>query len=54
MDLLRDINLRIRDRLREQLRSGSRVISRSFDMGDWTPDVVVQTNSGPIYRWRIE
>ena len=51
--LLRDINLRIRPRLREQLRPGARVISRSFDMGDWEPDAVVQTEEGPIYRWRI-
>ena len=51
--LLRSMNLLLRDKLRTQLRSGARVISRSFDMGDWSPDTVVETDHGPIYRWRI-
>jgi SAM-dependent methyltransferase len=53
MYLLHDINLRIREKLREQLRPGSRIISRTFDMGDWTPESVIQTALGPIYRWRV-
>jgi SAM-dependent methyltransferase len=51
--LLGDINLLIRERLRSQLRPGARVISRSFDMGDWQPDTVLKTDLGPIYRWVV-
>jgi SAM-dependent methyltransferase len=51
--LLGDVNLLIRERLRNQLRPGARVISRSFDMGDWPPDTVLSTDFGPIYRWAL-
>lgn len=52
--LLGDINLLIRERLRSQLRTGARVISRSFDMGDWPPAAVLKTDLGPIYRWVVQ
>jgi predicted RNA methylase len=52
--LLPEMNLRLRDRLRRQLRPGSRIISRSFDMGDWAPEAITHTDLGPIYRWRVE
>jgi SAM-dependent methyltransferase len=37
MYLLPEHNLRLRDRLRRQLKSGSRILSHDWDMGDWTP-----------------
>lgn len=52
--LLGDINLLIRERLRRQLRAGARVISRSFDMGDWPPATVLKTDLGPIYGWVVQ
>lgn len=52
--LLGDINLLIRERLRSQLRAGARVISRSFDMGDWPPATVLKTDLGPIYGWVVQ
>jgi SAM-dependent methyltransferase len=35
--LLNSVNLRLRPRLIEQLKPGTRVVSNTFDMGDWTP-----------------
>lgn len=35
--LLPHLNLRLRSRLQMQLKSGSRIISKDFDMGDWPP-----------------
>jgi hypothetical protein len=42
--LLPDINLRLRPKILD-LRPGTRVVSNSFDMGDWTPDTTIQ--AGP-------
>jgi SAM-dependent methyltransferase len=36
--LLPAINLKLRPRLIEQLRPGTRVVSNTFDMGDWKAD----------------
>jgi hypothetical protein len=42
--LLPDINLRLRPKILD-LRPGTRVVSNSFDMGDWTPDQTIQAGS---------
>jgi SAM-dependent methyltransferase len=36
--LLPSINLRLRPKLLEDLKPGTRVVSNTFDMGDWKPD----------------
>ena len=36
--LLPSINLRLRPKLIEQLKPGTRIVSNTFDMGDWKPD----------------
>lgn len=56
--LLTRINLKLRPRLLEELRPGTRVISHSFHMGEWTPDstLSVTTPSNAehkIYLWII-
>lgn len=38
--LLSSLNVRLRPRLTRQLKAGSRIVSHSFAMGDWEPDVV--------------
>jgi hypothetical protein len=35
-----DGNLVLRPRLMDQLRAGARVVSYTFDMGDWSPKIV--------------
>jgi SAM-dependent methyltransferase len=45
MFLLPDINLRLRPKLLE-LKPGTRVVSNSFDMGDWTPDDTATVEEG--------
>jgi ubiquinone/menaquinone biosynthesis C-methylase UbiE len=53
--LLREVNLRLRPRLWKELRPGTRVVSNTFDMGDWEPERQVTVPPGPttIYRWTI-
>ena len=36
--LLRSINLKLRPKLLQDLRPGTRVVSNTFDMGDWRPE----------------
>jgi SAM-dependent methyltransferase len=51
------MNLRLRPKLFRELKPGARVVSNSFDMGDWKPDKVVKlTVAGSeciIYYWTI-
>ncbi|WP_017298445.1 SAM-dependent methyltransferase [Nodosilinea nodulosa] len=55
--LLPHLNLRLRSRLQAQLRSGSRVVSHMFDMGDWRPDLTLRLQPSEedsvLYLWRI-
>jgi SAM-dependent methyltransferase len=52
-----EINLRLRPRLLQELRPGTRVVSHWHDMGDWKPDrTLTPTGNGrprPVYRWTI-
>lgn len=51
--LLGHVNMAVRERLRRELRPGSRVVSRCFPMGDWAPDARVGEFDDTIYYWRI-
>ena len=52
--LLPELNVKLRPQLFKQLKPGTRVVSHDFDMGDWKPDQVVQTQDGSnIYLWTI-
>jgi hypothetical protein len=57
MEYLTPMNLRLRHKLPHELKSRARVVSNSFDMGDWKPDKVVKlTVAGGecvIYYWAI-
>ncbi|MEB3212234.1 MAG: methyltransferase domain-containing protein [Leptolyngbyaceae bacterium] len=55
--LLPDSNLRLRQKLQTELAPGSRIITHSFDMGDWEPARTAQVadviNTYTIYVWEI-
>lgn len=51
--LLQSVNLKIRPKLEQQLRPGARIVSHSFDMGDWKPDQEQTINGRTIYLWNI-
>jgi precorrin-6B methylase 2 len=36
--LLSDVNLKLRPKLLKDLKPGTRIVSNTFDMGDWKPD----------------
>ena len=47
------LNLRLRKHILAQMKPGSRVVSQSFDMGDWVPDVEEQVANRPVYKWTV-
>jgi SAM-dependent methyltransferase len=51
--LLPEANIRLRPRLIRELRPGTRVVSHSFDMGDWKPDKEKLVDGDHVYLWTI-
>ncbi|MEM6754383.1 MAG: class I SAM-dependent methyltransferase [Cyanobacteria bacterium P01_C01_bin.38] len=56
--LLPSINLKLRPKLLQELKPGTRIVSHAFDMGDWKPDRVERVrgkNGGTytIYQWTV-
>jgi SAM-dependent methyltransferase len=49
--LLNSLNLRLRPKLFEELRPGTRVVSHAFDMGDWAPDSAMQVDGRNVFYW---
>ena len=46
-------NLKLRDKLRSDLKPGARIVSYVWDMGSWPPAEVRQVNEYRIFLWRI-
>jgi hypothetical protein len=57
--LLSASNVKLRPRLTKQLRPGSRIVSHSFAIGDWEPEVVdtfrdQAGTSRTLYLWNFD
>ena len=55
--LLPSVNMKLRPKLLSELRPGTRIVSHSFDMGDWKPEKVVKVQGNgeehTIYYWTV-
>jgi ribosomal protein L11 methylase PrmA len=51
--LLPDLNVKLRPRLLEELKPGTRIVSHQFDMGTWKPDKKLESNGRTVYFWTI-
>lgn len=51
--LLNELNLQLRPKLLRELRPGTRILSHTFDMGDWEPDDIGQVRERIFYYWVI-
>jgi SAM-dependent methyltransferase len=52
--LLPTVNLKLRPRLRQELRAGARVVSHAFDMGpSWPAEQSAMVEGKTVYRWTI-
>ena len=57
--LLSSVNLKLRPKLLHDLKPGTRVVSNTFDMGDWKPDKEFTVDgtesylSRKLYLWKV-
>jgi ribosomal protein L11 methylase PrmA len=51
--LLPDVNLALRPKLLKDLKVGTRIVSHSFDMGDWEPDKVIDQSGRTLRLWTV-
>ena len=51
--LLPVLNLKLRPKLWQDLKPGTRIVSHGFDMGDWEPEKKITTNGRQIYFWTV-
>jgi precorrin-6B methylase 2 len=58
--LLTSVNLKLRPKLLQDLKPGTRIVSNTFDMGDWVPEKEATVNgpedaflSRKLYLWKI-
>jgi SAM-dependent methyltransferase len=51
--LLPTVNLKVRDKLRAELRRGTRVVSHAYAMGDWQPDFESEIDGRKIFYWIV-
>ena len=51
--LLPDVNLKLRPKLLSDLKVGTRIVSHSFDMGDWPPEKKIEMGWRRVYLWTV-
>ncbi|WP_420131602.1 SAM-dependent methyltransferase [Rhodopseudomonas sp.] len=51
--LLETLNAKLRPRLLSELRPGTRVVSHTFSMGDWTADKHEKVGGRDVYFWIV-
>ena len=51
--LLPDLNVKLRPRLWDELKPGTRIVSHQFDMGTWKPEKRLDSNGRVVYFWTI-
>jgi ribosomal protein L11 methylase PrmA len=51
--LLPDLNVKLRPRLWNELKPGTRIVSHQFDMGTWKPEKKLESNGRSVYFWTV-
>ena len=51
--LLPDLNVRLRPRLWDELKPGTRIVSHQFDMGTWKAEKRLESNGRVVYFWTV-
>lgn len=52
--LLPELNQKLRPKLVRELPEGARIVSQSFDMGDWKPVAQAEVDGKPVYMWTVK
>ncbi len=53
MYLLPEVNLKLRPRILDELKPGTRVVSHAFTMGDWVPDETREVEGAQLMLWIV-
>jgi ribosomal protein L11 methylase PrmA len=51
--LLQSLNVKLRPKLWKELKPGTRVVSNTFDMGNWQPQEQIEVDGRTVYLWTI-
>ncbi len=51
--LLPSLNVRLLPKLRRELKPGTRIVSNSFDMGEWQAERTIEVDGRTIYFWTM-
>jgi ribosomal protein L11 methylase PrmA len=51
--LLPDLNVKLRPKLWNELKPGTRIVSHQFEMGTWKPEKRLESNGRTIYFWTV-
>ena len=51
--LLPDLNVKLRPKLWNELKPGTRIVSHQFEMGTWKPEKKLESNGRTIYFWTV-
>jgi SAM-dependent methyltransferase len=51
--LLTSLNVKLRPKLWRDLKPGTRIVSHSFNMGEWVPDKEMNVDGRTIYLWTV-
>ena len=51
--LMTGVNLRLRPKLLNELKPGTRVVSHAFGMGDWKPAAIERIGTSTVYYWVV-
>lgn len=51
--LLQSLNVKLRPKLWNDLKPGTRVVSHAFDMGDWKPEKEIEVDGRRVFLWRV-
>jgi len=51
--LLPDLNVKLRPKLWNELKPGTRIVSHQFEMGTWKPEKKLESKGRTIYFWTV-
>jgi len=51
--LLTTVNMKLRPKLLKELKPGTRVVSHSFEMGEWKPEKTAEVGYRRVFFWTI-
>jgi precorrin-6B methylase 2 len=49
--LLPSLNVKLIPKFEKELKPGTRIVSHSFDMGDWKPEQTIDVDGRKVYYW---